>query len=176
MAQEYRVKDVKKGKEWSNDFGTFQGYALSFEGIGEPVSLNKKVPVNSEPMPGDTLYGTLESVSTQSGRMYYKFKSEQRPSGTQSVQRPMQDSDGMYRCNALNNSVAFLGDSSNPEKVLDIAEMFYQWLKNGKQSNEEKRPDGRDWASLGKPKTPAEEVMEITGGEEGNVDLSDIPF
>lgn len=79
MAQDYTIRSIKKNDQWSNEHGTFQSYAIAFEGIGEPVSMNKKVPVAQEPQPGDVLYGSLELKMGKSGRTYYKFNSEKKP-------------------------------------------------------------------------------------------------
>ena len=78
MAQTYKIKDVKKGNSWKSTRATsndddMQSYALVLEGVGEPVQLNKKLPVKVEPKPGDEVSGTLEEQE-RNGRIYYKLK------------------------------------------------------------------------------------------------------
>lgn len=80
MAQEYTIKDVKKSGTWKNSYGEYQSYALAITGIGEPVKMDKIIPVNREPEVGDVLYGHLEEQrSTTDKRIYYKFRSEPKP-------------------------------------------------------------------------------------------------
>lgn len=78
MAQTYKIKDVKKGNTWKSSRATgddpdMQSYALVLEGVGEPVQLNKKMPVKTDPQVGDELTGDLEEQE-RNGRVYYKFK------------------------------------------------------------------------------------------------------
>jgi len=68
----YTIKSVKKGKTWPSDYGEMQSYALDL-GVGEPVQLNKKVPVKQEPQVGEEVSGTLEEQE-RNGRVYYKIK------------------------------------------------------------------------------------------------------
>jgi hypothetical protein len=83
MGKEYVITDVKKrtgeGATWHNGYGEYQKYGVVLEGIGEPVRMDKLMPVNQEPQKGDTIYGTLTEEKVGDGRMYYKFKSEKRP-------------------------------------------------------------------------------------------------
>src|SRR3712207_6271115 len=75
MAQEYKIKSVKKRDEYRNGYGTFQNYALVLEGVGEPVKMSKSVPVVTEPQDGDTIFGQLHEVRTADGlKSYYEFK------------------------------------------------------------------------------------------------------
>ena len=76
MAQTYKIQSVKKTNTWESTFGEMQSYALALEGVGEPVQLNKKVPVKAEPQEGDELFGTLEEQE-RNGRTFYKIKLEQ---------------------------------------------------------------------------------------------------
>jgi hypothetical protein len=180
MAQAYVIKSVKKGNEWQNSYGTFQSYGLVLDGVGEPVQLSKKVPVNQEPAVGDELYGSLELMTSAKGTNYYKFKSEQRPeapseakSTSTGYQKLGQDPDGMYRCNALNNATSASGPEASKEHILDMAEDFYQWLKHGKQENANMEDPKRPWDKLGKPKDDV--VLDDTLGDYP-VDINDIAF
>lgn len=78
MAQQYVIKDVKKGKVWDSSYGQMQAYALALEDVGEPVKMNKKMPVAHEPKPGDTIFGSLEEKEYD-GRVFFNFKSEKHP-------------------------------------------------------------------------------------------------
>ena len=77
--QEYVIRDIKKGSTWKNSYGEFQTYAIALNGIGEPVKLNKTLPVEVEPKVGDKLYGHLTQETTGKGIIYYKFTGEARP-------------------------------------------------------------------------------------------------
>lgn len=79
MTQEYIIASVKKQKEWSDSYGTYQGYALALKGIGEPVSLNKTVPVMSDPQIGEKIYGNLIQEKATNGRLYYRFQLVRKP-------------------------------------------------------------------------------------------------
>lgn len=133
--QEYKIKQVYKDKNtWSNSFGEFQGYTLVLDGVGEPVSMNKKMPVTSEPEVGQTLYGTVEIGTSANGRSYHKFKSEKRPEAPQtshSYQKSPEQADSIYRSVALQQAVAhFAGTDVNEYVVLGVAYAFYGWLSN----------------------------------------------
>lgn len=128
---EYRITSIKKGDQWTSDYGTFQSYALALNGIGEPVQLNKKVPVKQEPAVGDVLHGTLEEKTSKTGRPYYKFKAENnyQPKGKNGY-----DSDGMAWGNSLTNAVSIVTSSSKTgddaysqaRDALEIAKLFYE--------------------------------------------------
>lgn len=75
MPSTYTIKSIKKTKTWESQYGEMQSYAMVLEGVGEPVQLNKKMPIKVEPKAGDTLYGTLQEQE-HDGRTYYKFKVE----------------------------------------------------------------------------------------------------
>lgn len=70
--KDYTVLEVQKRDEWTNDFGTFQGYALKLEGVDGWVSLNQK-PETAAPEVGGTIYGRTET-QTRGGKTYLKFK------------------------------------------------------------------------------------------------------
>lgn len=76
--QEYIITDVKEGKPWSNGYGQFQAYGLALQGIGEPVRLNKHIPVANPPKVGDKLYGRLITEAAEDGREYLKLSLEAR--------------------------------------------------------------------------------------------------
>ena len=63
-----------------------------------------------------------------------KVNSTSESLGTSSSSSKSESSDGMFRCNALNNAVAFCeGDGEvTPGDVTGIADVFYEWLKGGK--------------------------------------------
>lgn len=77
--KEYAIRSVKKsGEVWSNSYGKFQSYAMALEGWGEPVKMNKTVPVAREPQVGDVLYGHLVNELSANNRMYYRFVADSK--------------------------------------------------------------------------------------------------
>lgn len=77
--QTYIIKSLKKAGAWKGSYGDMQDYALSLEGIGEPVKLSLPQPIIEDPAAGDHLYGRLFEEQGNAGRKYYKLKLEQRP-------------------------------------------------------------------------------------------------
>lgn len=114
MAQEYVIKDVKPRTTVRNGYGEYQVYSLALEGVGEPVKLEKIMPVHTEPTVGDTIYGRL--VEEQgNGRSYYCFKPE-----------PRQNSDpretDIHAQVALKLAIeVWLGQGANPDAYNNIA-------------------------------------------------------
>lgn len=78
-AQEYVIKSIKKGSSWKGSYGDMQDYALSLEGIGEPVKLSLPQPIIEDPEKDDRLYGRLFEETGNGGRKYYLLKLEPRP-------------------------------------------------------------------------------------------------
>lgn len=78
MSKDYLIKAIKKQDEWESSYGKMQSYALVLEGVGEPVKLNKKVPVEKEPQIGDSLFGIVEEKKNRTGGIYLQFKTERR--------------------------------------------------------------------------------------------------
>lgn len=138
---EHKILSIKKGNEWTNSFGTFQSYTLSLEGHGEPVGLNKKVPVTNEPQVGDVLYGNIEVKTTKTGMEYSSFKAEKRPEGelppanqVSSWSENPERQDAINRSVALNNATSIYhgtgGDITvDTNDVTILADKFYAWLK-----------------------------------------------
>lgn len=131
---EYKIIDVKRGSEWSNSFGTFQSYTLVLEGYGEPVGLNKKVPVSQEPQVGDILFGNVELKRNKAGNEYASFKAEKRPEGQIVLPNSWSESpdkqDSIHRSVALNDAaLIFQGTGEPSDVVLELADAFYTWLK-----------------------------------------------
>ena len=174
---EYRITGVKKGDQWESSYGQFQSYALALSGLGEPVQLNKKVPVNKEPEVGDVLTGTVEEKTSKAGRPYYKFKAEnnfQQKNGKSGY-----DSDGMAWGNSLTNAVSVVtqvtksGDDaySVARDALEIAKLFY---------------DARPGATAVTTETPQNQVtmstfekkqdVVVTDISDDPINLDDIPF
>ncbi|HJQ07958.1 MAG TPA: hypothetical protein VJ836_00590 [Candidatus Saccharimonadales bacterium] len=164
MAQEYVIKSVKKGREWGNDFGKFQSYALALDGVGEPVQLNKKVPVKNEPKEGDTLYGILEE-KIHEGRIYYKFKVEKKPDSGYSGKGSYQprDDEAIRAQFALKLAVQAYGPNQSDDQDIYFADIetyakhFYAMVDRVKGSD----------------KT----IDEIKGAfGEGITDLNNVPY
>lgn len=151
---EYTIKSVKKGNTWNSPYGDMQSYTLSLDGVGEPVVLNKKVPVKQEPKEGETLYGTLEEKTNQKGNVYMKFTAVKPPEATGAAQtsnwhESPEKQQSINRAVALNNAVITSGVTDDVEKVLEIAGAYFAWLTNEK------------------------EMLEVN---DKPIDLSDIPF
>src|SRR5438309_2035390 len=77
MVGEFKVKAIKKGKLWQDNYGEFQNYALQLEGLGEPVKLSLPVPVIEDPEIGDTLYGLLTEEKVND-RVYFNLQLKKR--------------------------------------------------------------------------------------------------
>lgn len=151
MGQYYTIKSFKRGQPWQNAYGKFQSYSLSLEGLGEPVSLNRKlddddqVPAELEPKAGAQVYGRVEMVQSNKGTTYYKFTGEKEPddtytgsgaktapTGSYVAQESPDRQDSIYRSVALNNAATiFQGMGVSRETVTKYAEYFDEWLKNG---------------------------------------------
>jgi hypothetical protein len=110
------------------------------EGIGEPVNMNKVVPVRDEPQVGEMLYGTVELMTSKKGTSYYKFKAEKEPDDAQPVKSPAQSSyvpqeskdESIARAVALKAAVerhAYGGEVFD-NQILDTADTFLAWLQN----------------------------------------------
>lgn len=172
---EYRVLSVKKRDQWESSYGTFQTYALALSGLGEPVQLNKKVPVKQEPQVGDVLTGTVEEKTSKTGRPYYKFKAENnyQPKGN----GKSYDSDGMAWGNSLTNAVQIVAQTSKSgadayslaRDALEIAKLFFD-ARPGHSAEvvAETKKDNLQ-ATFGSTDTVAEVPDE-------EIDLSSIPF
>lgn len=103
MAKDYTVKDAKKNDMWENSYGKFQSYALALDGVGEPVSINRKVMddgSHKEINTGDTLYGDLVEQS-KNGKTWYKFKTQKKQAGGKNDEDYQK---GMRWGNALTNA------------------------------------------------------------------------
>jgi len=174
---EYRITGVKKGDQWESSYGTFQSYALALDGLGEPVQLNKKVPVRQEPSIGDVLTGSVEEKTSKAGRPYYRFKAEnnfqQKSNGNK------YDSDGMAWGNSLTNAVSVVtqvtksGDDaySVARDALEIAKLFFEARPGHTVVNE--TPQLPVTTGTTAPKKPDVVVEDIS---DDPINLADIPF
>jgi ABC-type sugar transport system substrate-binding protein len=131
--REYTILDVKKGDQWGNTYGQFQAYALALVGVGEPVKLNKKLPVASDPVKGDKLYGHLEQEVAASGKEYYKFKSDSRPE-SDSKQQSIQAQFAIRT--AVDVWIAQGCDTKAYSNILTEAKHFYAMINQVKEENE----------------------------------------
>ena len=152
---EYEITDVKAGNQWASPYGDMQSYTLVLKGVGEPVVLNKKVPVKQEPKVGETLFGTLEEKTNAKGNVYMKFTAQKPPEATGHAQtsnwhESPEKQQSINRAVALNNAVVTSGVTDDVAKVLEIADAYFSWLTG-------------------------EEVKEDIKGED-SISLSDIPF
>lgn len=173
---EYRITGVKKGDQWESSYGTFQSYALALSGLGEPVQLNKKVPVNQEPSVGDVLTGTVEEKTSKAGKPYYRFKAEtnfQKSNGKGGY-----DSDGMAWGNSLTNAVSVVtqvtksGDDaySVARDALEIAKLFFE-ARPGATAVQTETP--RLPVTEGSTARKPDVVADVPDDE---INLDDIPF
>lgn len=77
MAQEYIIRDIKKGSVTKDSYTTYQNYALAVDGIGEPVKLTLNES-STAPEAGDVIYGSLAELDIN-GKTYYKLQPETKP-------------------------------------------------------------------------------------------------
>lgn len=182
MAQTYTVRDVRKTDQWDSQYGTFQTYALALEGIGEPVKLNKKVPVKDEPAKGGTLYGTIEEKSTRNGSTYRQLKLERPDTGPYSggahgySKRDYQPrDDAAIRAQwAIGQAMSFFTAKStdvqiDEDHVAQMAQKLYAMVdrvKGGSESTDPKE-NLHTSSSLGKSQdsTPTQNTLTISGNE-----------
>jgi hypothetical protein len=156
---EYKIIDVKQGNQWPSPYGEMQSYTLALEGVGEPVVLNKKVPVKHEPKEGETLYGKLEEKTNQKGNVYMKFTAEKPPEASGQAQgsnwhESPEKQESINRAVALNNAVVSIGVTETAEPVLELADRYFAWLT----------------------KSDKEKIEDVLGDTEKPIDMSDIPF
>lgn len=173
---EYKIAAVsEKVDTWTSSYGEMKTYYVKFEGQAEAIKINQK-PDTPAPEVGQTLTGDI--VEDKFGK---KFKKAAKPGFTASTgnanltMNNKPDHDSMYRCNALNNAVAWCsavkqGDQSD---VTMIANDFYTWLKGENKGYEAAKATAE---SLKTPvaKVEVEKTEEVFDGEEINLD--DIPF
>lgn len=88
MAQHYEVLDFKKGTFKDDNQNWWCNMAL--KGIGEPVSIAVKDPTQFHT--GMTLYGTIETKVSRSGKDYLRFKREKEPEQPASSREPAKSS------------------------------------------------------------------------------------
>lgn len=116
-----------------DQYGNYKGSVTFEEYAAQPVDVTFK----TEPNPGDKKYGEVVEYQTKAGKTRLKFKRVERPQEPQQrpggYQKSQEDKDSIYRCNALNNAVAYAAAQANkPEvdRILSMADKFYGWLKN----------------------------------------------
>ena len=145
---EYTIKQVKTNDVWSNSYGEFQSYALVLEGIGEPVSMNKKAPVSNPPKAGDKIFGTLEEVNAKNGRSFYKFKAEKPQGVAPSTDKPTEeyweDKNSAIKAQwAIGQAVRVAVAINEPEAYKNIeteAKGFYAMVERVKGNTEATSP------------------------------------
>lgn len=177
---EYRITGVKKGDTWYSEQykKEFQTYALALSGLGEPVKLNKVVPVNKEPQVGDVLNGSVEEKTSKNGRPYYQFKVEssyQPKSNGKSY-----DSDGMAWGNSLTNAVQIVAQTSKSgadayslaRDALEIAKLFFESRPGATAVIAETKDNLQQ--TFGSTAKPQDTVVTDISDEPINID--DIPF
>jgi hypothetical protein len=73
--RDWTIKSLRTGNVWHSDKYNkdYQSYSAALDGIGEPVQINKQLPMRQEPKIGDTIYGYLTEETGKEGRIYYKF-------------------------------------------------------------------------------------------------------
>lgn len=176
---DYTVQSVNKLGE-GNEFGT--PYNVKFSEEAETVfMLAKKAPVE-----GETEHGNITNEPTKKdpSKTYRRFKRAQKDGGSftpgQSSQPKQIDHDSMYRCNALNNAVAFASATYDPKDddidgvsthISMMADKFYEWLKGENKGYEAAKKTAESLKVEEKPEEKPDETFE---GEDINLD--DIPF
>lgn len=183
---DYKITKVSSQPPKEHGEGERKVYYIKVqvEGHDKPISVGKKKPDALNV--GDVISGTITPTEYDTDN----FKPTPKAYGGKQV-----DTDGMYRCNALNNAVAMFqgqqaGDITVNGGIRVLADEFYAWLKN-----EDKIPDPQAEQSLKdmrkgyeEAKKTAEELRpekpeevptdkELEAFDEnGEVNLDDIPF
>lgn len=133
MAQEYTITAFEKG-DFQDNHGNYW-CSMVVDGVGEPVKIVVKDPTKYEV--GMKLFGDITEQTSKAGNAYLRFKRAQQgelsTSNTDSPERV----ESIYRCNALNNAVAYLAGFANVQEEtgiaadpLEQADIFYNWLNN----------------------------------------------
>lgn len=78
MSKEYTIQGLKKSSTWRDAYGEYTSYALALKEFGEPVKLNKSMPIDKEPVAGDRIYGQLIQEDVN-GKTYYRLLPKPRP-------------------------------------------------------------------------------------------------
>jgi len=159
MAQDYKVLDFKKGT-YQDNYGNYW-CDMALEGFGEPVRIAVKDPM--EFSTGMTLYGIIETKTSQAGKEYYRFKREKKEEAASSEEpaksawqpESPERQDSINRSVSLNNAaVVFQGTGVEAEQVVAYADEFYAWLTRAKGDS-------------------MDTIAEVTGEP---INLDDIPF
>lgn len=124
---EFKITAVsqKPPKAWSGKFGAMETYTIKLSGDDDPIEINRK-PGNV-PRVGDVLNGTLES--TEFGKKF-KVDPNARPTSGGYHGKSPEEQSAIQRMNALTNAVSYFPQlATSSGDVLEIAELFYEWLK-----------------------------------------------
>jgi hypothetical protein len=191
MAQEYEVIQVSSGRpeEWADpkhpERGTTYYIKVMLKGHNKPVQVGKKKPDALKP--GYTIYG---NIIEQYDFDIDKFKAELKPDQPQSFSahastsdvKPKghyqpKDLDSIYRCNALNNAVAYTtAVGGTTSGVLQTADTFFNWLSSGSPGKVSPNPPPTKESE--KPQTAATPSSDIVVDYDTNepINIDNIPF
>lgn len=166
---EHKIAAVsEKIDTWQSNYGEMKSYYVQFEGNTEAVKINQK-PETPAPEVGQVLTGDI--VADKFGKKFQKQAQGFSKPSVQNTPGKQIDHDSMYRCNALNNAVAFNKGDMNPEELCSVANVFYEWLEGKNKGYEAAKKTAESLKVEEKPEEKPDETFE---GEEINLD--DIPF
>ena len=139
MSSDYTIS-VFKPTDYKDTYGNYW-CEVAFEGESEPARWSMKPESVEKYKPGVSVYGHIEEATSKAGKPYNRFKTDQRPEGTQAPQsgsKPQTSSwdnperqDAISRSVALNNTATIyqgVGDKANVVEMLALADQFYAWL------------------------------------------------
>lgn len=150
-AQEYEITEFRKGDFQDNYGNTWCDMVLL--GVGEPVRIVVKNPLDEQYTVGNKLYGEIKEVTSKAGKAYKRFYREERPEQTQgfhgSNSGKSYDSDGQAWGNAITNATNLVVNTLEPGKdlndatelVLATAEVLFNG-RNGRKTQTELMPVG----------------------------------
>lgn len=143
QTKKYTVKGVSNNtKMWDSKFGPMKTYLVALNEWEKPVKLNQKA-TSPAPKAGDELFGKIEEDTYDGG---YKFKKEQTPFvKSEGGGRSKTNDESMYRTSALKNATEFSMGDKDPQKVVQTAQVFYEWLTGNKpEAKPEQAPPPSD--------------------------------
>lgn len=139
MAQDYTISIFKVG-DYKDNYGNVW-CEVAFEGVSEPARWSMKPESTEKYSVGTKVYGHIEDATSQAGKPYNRFKTDQRPDdseGSKTDFKPAVNSwndpkkeDAIARAVALRHAAVMyqgVGTEDASQIVLRIADKFYDWL------------------------------------------------
>ena len=188
MDKNYVITKVSpKVDNWESKFGPMVTHYVQLDGFDGPVQINQKT-TTAAPVEGQELFGRIES--NQHG---HKFKKAQNPNysgGNRAPQRHEKNEDGMAWGNALNVAVLALHYGVAAEDLIDTAKEIFN-ARPGVAQTSVPTDNGAGRAAFAeglekfaakvqeantKDDDPGPSDADYQGDDDGEIDLSEIPF